>query len=89
MGLTTDEQIKVRFFNDAGCQIVPEGKGNSASIDDSTCYTKPTDPVCYTLYDITIKPNILYQDHPALARKEDGTYRYHQIQADGGMEFMR
>lgn len=35
--------------------------------------------VAYTEYLIDIKPGILYQPHPALARREDGSYRYHAL----------
>lgn len=32
-----------------------------------------------TTYKITIKPNIMYQPHPALARTADGKYYYHDL----------
>lgn len=32
-----------------------------------------------TIYKITIKPNIMYQPHPALARNADGQYYYHNL----------
>lgn len=33
----------------------------------------------YTVYDITIRPGIRYQPHPAFARDSQGTYLYHQL----------
>jgi oligopeptide transport system substrate-binding protein len=99
VGLTTNEQIQVRFFNKQGCQIFPgevmvKGVTSASSVSDlskggspsenlavkAVCSGKKTDKVEYTLYDITIKPNIMYQDHPALARKDDGTHRYQKVQ---------
>lgn len=37
------------------------------------------DAVAYSVYDITIKPGIRYQPHPAFARDEQGRYRYHAL----------
>jgi oligopeptide transport system substrate-binding protein len=39
------------------------------------------DLVAYTTYDITIKPNILYQPHPAFARNARGEFVYHDLTA--------
>jgi len=33
----------------------------------------------YTVYDITIKPGILYQPHPAFARNADGSFVYQRL----------
>ena len=35
--------------------------------------------VAYTVYDITIKPGIVYQPHPALAKNDKGQYVYHHL----------
>lgn len=35
--------------------------------------------VAYTVYRITIKPNIFYQPHPALSKNADGSYTYHAL----------
>lgn len=35
--------------------------------------------VAYSVYDIHVKPAIYYQPHPALAKKPNGQYRYHQL----------
>ncbi len=35
--------------------------------------------IAYTVYDIYIKPGILYQPHPAFARKDNGELRYHHL----------
>lgn len=39
----------------------------------------PTEQVAFTTYDITIKPNIFYQHHPAFAKDVRGHYRYHTL----------
>ncbi len=39
----------------------------------------PPNQVRYSEYIIDIQPNILYQPHPALARREDGGLRYHNL----------
>jgi len=36
----------------------------------------PIEKIAYTLYDVEIKPGIKYQPHPALARNDNGEYRY-------------
>tara|TARA_R110001583_G_scaffold41891_1_gene133171 strand:- start:70705 stop:72849 length:2145 start_codon:yes stop_codon:yes gene_type:complete len=38
--------------------------------------------VAYSVYQITIKPNILYQPHPAFATDEQGMLLYHQLTDD-------
>lgn len=35
--------------------------------------------VAYSVYEIRIKPGILYQPHPAFARDEHGEFRYHKL----------
>ncbi|HYN62586.1 MAG TPA: ABC transporter substrate-binding protein [Rubrivivax sp.] len=40
----------------------------------------PGDQVAESVYDIRIKPGILFQPHPAFARDDAGRYRYHQLQ---------
>ncbi|MCZ6876096.1 MAG: ABC transporter substrate-binding protein, partial [bacterium] len=37
----------------------------------------PNDVVVRVVYEITLRPDIRYQDHPAFARRSDGTYRWH------------
>jgi ABC-type transport system substrate-binding protein len=39
----------------------------------------PGESVVESVYDIPIKPGILYQPHPAFARDEQGRYRYHTM----------
>jgi len=39
----------------------------------------PTEKVAYSVYEINIRPGILYQPHPAFARDENGDYRYHHL----------
>ena len=35
--------------------------------------------IAYTIYEISIKPGIRYQPHPAFARDEQGEFRYHHL----------
>lgn len=39
----------------------------------------PGEQVAESIYDIPIKPGILYQPHPAFARDEQGRWRYHAM----------
>ncbi len=39
-----------------------------------------SDSIGYTLYEITIKPNIYYQPHPAFAKDKEGHYYYLNLQ---------
>ena len=39
----------------------------------------PGDLVAESVYDIHLKPGILYQPHPAFAKDEQGRYRYHAM----------
>ncbi len=41
----------------------------------------PPEQVTYTEYVIDIRPDIRYQPHPALARREDGSFYYHDLSA--------
>ncbi|HAT6935115.1 TPA: peptide ABC transporter substrate-binding protein [Legionella pneumophila] len=52
-----------------------DAQGNPVSAGDNT---KPA----YSVYTIQIKKGILYQPHPALAQKKDGSYRYHHLPED-------
>lgn len=38
--------------------------------------------IAYTVYEISIKPGILYQPHPAFARNREGVFLYHDISAE-------
>jgi oligopeptide transport system substrate-binding protein len=38
--------------------------------------------IAYSVYDITIRPGIYYQPHPAFARDENGALRYQQLRAE-------
>ena len=42
----------------------------------------PGDKVAYSVYEIHIRPGIMYQPHPAFARDESGKYRYHQLKRE-------
>ncbi|HET7062194.1 MAG TPA: ABC transporter substrate-binding protein [Nitrosospira sp.] len=37
--------------------------------------------IAYTIYEITIKPGIRYQPHPAFAKDEQGNFLYHRLDA--------
>jgi ABC-type transport system substrate-binding protein len=39
----------------------------------------PGEQVAESVYDVRIKPGIMFQPHPAFAKDEQGTYRYHQM----------
>ena len=39
----------------------------------------PGEDVAESVYDVPIKPGVLFQPHPALAKDERGQYRYHQM----------
>jgi len=38
--------------------------------------------IAYTVYEISIKPGILYQPHPAFVRSNNGEFYYHNLSAD-------
>ncbi len=38
--------------------------------------------IAYTVYEISIKPGILYQPHPAFARNREGVFLYHDISGE-------
>ena len=40
------------------------------------------DDIAYSIYDIRIKPGIMYQPHPAFARDKDGALRYRNLAAE-------
>lgn len=39
----------------------------------------PAEQIAESVYDVPIKPGILYQPHPAFAKDEQGRYRYHAM----------
>jgi ABC-type transport system substrate-binding protein len=39
----------------------------------------PADQIAESVYDVPIKPGILYQPHPCFAKDEQGRYRYHNM----------
>lgn len=43
----------------------------------------------YTRYTLTLKPDTHYQPHPAFAQDSDGTYRYHQLDAEAAAKYRR
>lgn len=41
--------------------------------------TAPGDKVAFSVYEIHVRPGLMYQPHPALAKDETGKYRYHDL----------
>jgi oligopeptide transport system substrate-binding protein len=39
----------------------------------------PAERVAYSMYEIHVRPGVLYQPHPAFAKDERGKYRYHDL----------
>ena len=64
MGKSAQDVAKPRFYDKAG-QLLP---------DDA-----PADQVAESVYDVKIKPGILYQPHPAFAKDANGRYWYHAM----------
>lgn len=64
--LTTTKLPEIRYL---------DKDGNDLVLNETT---KPA----YTVYTIEIKKGILYQPHPAFAKRKDGTYRYHHLPED-------
>ena len=52
------------------------GKNGQPLPDDA-----PADAVAESIYDVAIKPGILYQPHPAFAKDGQGRYVYHHLKA--------
>jgi ABC-type transport system substrate-binding protein len=61
---TAREVVKPRYI----------GKNGQPLPDDA-----PADAVAESVYDIAIKPGILYQPHPAFAKDAQGRYVYHHL----------
>jgi ABC-type transport system substrate-binding protein len=64
MAKSAREVVKPRYIGKAG-QPLP---------DDT-----PADQVAESVYDVPIKPGILYQPHPAFAKDDKGNYIYHHL----------
>ncbi|MFZ2726018.1 MAG: ABC transporter substrate-binding protein [Methylococcaceae bacterium] len=62
--LTAVQLPQVQYFNAQGAALPSDAKDSE---------------IAFTDYSITLKPNILYQPHPALAKTENGAYRYHHL----------
>ncbi len=61
---TAREVIKPRFIDSQGKPLP----------DDA-----PVEAIAESIYDVPIRPGILYQPHPALAKDEQGRFRYHAM----------
>ena len=61
----TAQAVPIPIFYDAQDRVLP---------DDA-----PTERIARSVYQITIKPGIRYQPHPAFAQDESGRYRYHAL----------
>lgn len=65
--LTATSLPSIHYFNEEGHELSEEAG---------------SDEVAYSIYQITIKPNIFYQLHPAFAKDEKGGFLYHQLKDD-------
>lgn len=65
--LTAESVPKPRYFDAAG----------KALPDDA-----PSATIAESVYEIRIRPGILYQPHPAFAKDAQGRYRYHALRAE-------
>ncbi len=65
--LTAMSLPTIRYFNEQDIELSQEDATSEAA---------------YSIYQITIKPNILYQPHPAFAKNDKGTFLYHQLNDD-------
>jgi ABC-type transport system substrate-binding protein len=59
---TAQAVVQPRLLDAAGRELPPDA---------------PADQVAESVYDIRIRPGILFQPHPAFARDEQGRHRYH------------
>ena len=64
IGKSAQEVVKPRFYDKDG-RLLP---------DDA-----PADQVAESVYDVKIKPGILYQPHPCFAKDANGHYYYHSM----------
>ena len=64
----TAEAVPVPSYLDSNGQQLP------ATVEASE--------IAYSVYDITIKPGIMYQPHPAFARDQQGKLRYQSLDAE-------
>jgi len=67
IGRAAEEVARPRYFNQAGEPLS----------DDA-----PGDQVAQTVYDIKLKPGIMFAPHPAFARDANGNYLYHALRRE-------
>lgn len=60
---------------------IPQAEYYSAN-DQRLAQDAKLNDIAYTIYRVSIKPNIFYQPHPAFAKDEQGQYLYHAINDD-------
>lgn len=66
-------------------ELIPQtaSKMPTVSYFDNNSTELPIDTeeahIAYSVYEITIRPDILYQPHPAFAKDDNGTLRYHTL----------
>lgn len=65
--LTASEMPTVSFFDIQGQQLEAD---------------VAAEKVAYSVYEVSIQPGIMYQPHPAFARKHDGEFEYHNLSVD-------
>jgi len=49
------------------------------ALDQQLSSDAPADKIAYSIYEITIKPEIFYQPHPAFAKNSSGDFLYHNL----------
>ncbi len=64
---TAQEVVKPEYFDKAGKPLPQDAPGEL---------------VAESVYNVRIKPGILFQPHPAFTRDADGKYRYHAMQPE-------
>jgi len=64
IGKSAQEVAKPRYYDKAGQEVGPDA---------------PADQVAESVYDVRIKPGILFQPHPAFAKDAAGRYYYHSM----------
>lgn len=62
--------------------LVSDGMPSIRYVDaagQETLHDLPSGQVAYTVYEFRVKQGVRYQPHPALATRDDGSYRFHDL----------
>lgn len=65
-GRTAEQVVQPYYLDDSGQRLPQDAPGEL---------------IAESVYDISIKPDILFQPHPAFAKNEQGDYRYYPLEA--------